>query len=476
MAEAREVVQYFGMVRREMVGHARDLVDLAAVEDEEGRQPKRYWVAPYLQRRLLHGEYDALLTELMIENPEKFKELMRMDVATFHEILHLVAPNLTLQSTNCRDLITPGQKLAFTIRYLSTGISYRDLAATFRVSPSSVSRMVVPVCQAILDALERDYLKIPIEPEDWKDVARRFQHRWQFPHTMGAIDGKHIAIQKPPPVWKPVLQLQGLLFDSPDGHCRRRVQVPLDPGGGCWLRIWWPNMEQLRGSSGSAGWCARHPGSRSTARGWRWHPVLLCGRWRIWHADVADEAIQQTRHGPWREGLQLPSVQSSPHRGECLWHSSQQVPLPADHHRHQRRQSACAGEDMCGAAQLPQDQEPCVWCWRGGPRGWTPQPHHRCMEERRMPPWPQPAPGWKPRHQGSQEAASVPEALRQLTQGLRSMAGTPPAVRARPERGEKCPFKDHPDLSTPGGKGPLLGPPPLSTLNILPEESNDSWC
>ena len=56
MAEAREVVQYFGMVRREMVGHARDLVDLAAVEDEEGRQPRRYWVAPYLQRRLLHGE------------------------------------------------------------------------------------------------------------------------------------------------------------------------------------------------------------------------------------------------------------------------------------------------------------------------------------------------------------------------------------------------------------------------------------
>ena len=181
-----------------MVGHARDLVDLAAVEDEEGRQPRRYWVAPYLHRRLLHGEYDALLTELMIENPEKFKELMRMDVATFHEILHLVAPNLTLQSTNCRDPITPGQKLAFTIRYLSTGISYRDLVANFRVSPSSVSRMVVPVCQAILDALERDYLKIPIEPEDWKDVARRFQHRWQFPHTMGAIDGKHIAIQKPP--------------------------------------------------------------------------------------------------------------------------------------------------------------------------------------------------------------------------------------------------------------------------------------
>ncbi len=37
----------------------------------------------------------------------------------------------------------------------------------------------------------------PVTETEWRDVAKGFQERWQFPHCLGAIDGKHITILPP---------------------------------------------------------------------------------------------------------------------------------------------------------------------------------------------------------------------------------------------------------------------------------------
>lgn len=32
----------------------------------------------------------------------------------------------------------------------------------------------------------------------WMSVAGRFEEQWNFPHCIGALDGKHVLIQAPP--------------------------------------------------------------------------------------------------------------------------------------------------------------------------------------------------------------------------------------------------------------------------------------
>ena len=37
----------------------------------------------------------------------------------------------------------------------------------------------------------------PKSPEQWRMISAEFSDLWQFPHPIGAIDGKHIRIKAP---------------------------------------------------------------------------------------------------------------------------------------------------------------------------------------------------------------------------------------------------------------------------------------
>nr|CAI5842890.1 unnamed protein product [Callosobruchus analis] len=84
-------------------------------------------------------------------------------------------------------------RLAITLRFLATGDSYKSLMYLFQVSYSTISLIVPEVCEAISSVL-KDYIKVPKDALEWKDVARNFEIKWNFPHCIGAIDGKHVQI------------------------------------------------------------------------------------------------------------------------------------------------------------------------------------------------------------------------------------------------------------------------------------------
>lgn len=53
------------------------------------------------------------------------------------------------------------------------------------------------MCEAIFNVLKKDYLNFPSCEENWKAIADDFDRLWNFPHCIGALDGKHIVMTAP---------------------------------------------------------------------------------------------------------------------------------------------------------------------------------------------------------------------------------------------------------------------------------------
>lgn len=122
---------------------------------------------------------------------------MRMTPNRFEHLLSLVAPLIQKKNTRFREAISPPQRLALTLRYLATGESQQSLSFSYRVGRTTVSRIVSETSLAIYNALKDPYLKNPSSTEEWLSISLGFEDTWNFPHCIGAIDGKHIRIECP---------------------------------------------------------------------------------------------------------------------------------------------------------------------------------------------------------------------------------------------------------------------------------------
>lgn len=80
---------------------------------------------------------------------------------------------------------------------MSQGASMQILAWTFHIGHTTVQKIIHETCQCLWDILSPEYLKTPESGEDWLEIAQGFYEKWNFPHCLGSIDGKHINIQAP---------------------------------------------------------------------------------------------------------------------------------------------------------------------------------------------------------------------------------------------------------------------------------------
>lgn len=71
-----------------------------------------------------------------------------------------------------------------------------DLEYRFRIGKKTISLIIREVCIHIWLELAPNYMKMPSE-EEWLQIAQDFENIANFPHCLGAVDGKHIRLIKP---------------------------------------------------------------------------------------------------------------------------------------------------------------------------------------------------------------------------------------------------------------------------------------
>ncbi|XP_056422433.1 uncharacterized protein LOC130362270 [Hyla sarda] len=143
---------------------------------------------------MTHGVHSTLYVELR-QHPEKFASYVQMSVETFDDLLARISEQIRCQDTHLRRSISPEEHLIVTLRFLASGESL-TLHFQFRLGISTISGIVWTTCNALWDCLLEEFLPQP-SPELWLHIAEKFQEVTQFPNCVGAIDGKHIRIQKP---------------------------------------------------------------------------------------------------------------------------------------------------------------------------------------------------------------------------------------------------------------------------------------
>ena len=96
-----------------------------------------------------------------------------------------------------RPAIKSAERLAITLRFLATGNSQASLSFSFRVGHSTICAIVRETCEVLWHVLQPLYVKSPSTVSDWVGISQQFEKCWNFPHCVGAIDGKHVVMQAP---------------------------------------------------------------------------------------------------------------------------------------------------------------------------------------------------------------------------------------------------------------------------------------
>lgn len=155
------------------------------------------WVSELNGERERYGAFNSTMVTLEISDAREWQNYMRMDKDLFTALLHSVQELISKQDTRLRKAIPPAERLALTLRYLATGESFASLHFQFRMGKSTIAKVIPEVCLAIFQCLKSQYMRTPSSEEEWKKVSKEYYDRWNFPHCLGALDGKHVLLRKP---------------------------------------------------------------------------------------------------------------------------------------------------------------------------------------------------------------------------------------------------------------------------------------
>ena len=72
-----------------------------------------------------------------------------------------------------------------------------SLSLRYRIGRQTVSKIIPETYKAIYDVLTPTYVNTPTSSDEWLAVSKQFEVKWNLPHVIGAINGKHIRMRSP---------------------------------------------------------------------------------------------------------------------------------------------------------------------------------------------------------------------------------------------------------------------------------------
>ena len=122
-----------------------------------------------------------------------------MSSESFGVVLRHVKIHISKENMPFRESVPASTRLAVTLRHLASGESQQSLSWSFRLGRTKVSKIVREreTCEAIWKVLSPICLRSSSTEQEWKEISNDFEEIWNLPHCIGAIDGKHIAIECP---------------------------------------------------------------------------------------------------------------------------------------------------------------------------------------------------------------------------------------------------------------------------------------
>ncbi|XP_077508807.1 uncharacterized protein LOC144120287 [Amblyomma americanum] len=125
-----------------------------------------------------------------------FKCAFRVTPATFRYIVKTVRPLLERQDTNMREAVPVDKRVAIGLYRLCSSSEEHSIAELFAVGRSAVNQAYRELCEAVVELMEDDWLKMPTL-DTMPEHIREFNAACQSPQAVGALDGCHFPVSPP---------------------------------------------------------------------------------------------------------------------------------------------------------------------------------------------------------------------------------------------------------------------------------------
>ncbi|KAK6487166.1 protein ANTAGONIST OF LIKE HETEROCHROMATIN PROTEIN 1-like [Huso huso] len=117
-----------------------------------------------------------------------------MTKQTFYALCAQLSGSISRQRTHLRIPIRLDMRVAITLWRLATNVENQTLSHLFSFGRSTVGKIVIDVCKAIVKILMPRVIRF----YDTEDIVEGFQRKWGFPNCGGAVDGCHFPNLCPP--------------------------------------------------------------------------------------------------------------------------------------------------------------------------------------------------------------------------------------------------------------------------------------